>query len=123
MQPSIQRIDSSTRLSKVVRFNGVLYLSGITAADRSQDIKGQTAQVLAAIDHYLTTCGASRNSLLEVQVILRHIDRDFAAFNAVWCDWLPEGHAPARATWAADLAADDVLVELIAKAADGAGRS
>ena len=42
---------------------------------------------------------------------------DFAEMNAVWDSWVPQGHAPARATGEAKLAAPGYLVEVIVTAA------
>jgi enamine deaminase RidA (YjgF/YER057c/UK114 family) len=42
---------------------------------------------------------------------------DFAAMNAVWDAWVPEGHTPARACGEATLATPDYLVEFIVTAA------
>ena len=42
---------------------------------------------------------------------------DFAAMNAVWDAWVPEGHTPARACGEAKLATPDYLVEFIITAA------
>ena len=42
---------------------------------------------------------------------------DFAAMNAVWDAWVPEGHTAARACGEAKLATPDYLVEFIITAA------
>jgi enamine deaminase RidA (YjgF/YER057c/UK114 family) len=42
---------------------------------------------------------------------------DFAAMNAVWEAWVPQGHTPARATVEAKLASPDYKVEIQAIAA------
>ena len=42
---------------------------------------------------------------------------DFAAMNAVWEAWVPQGHTPARATVEAKLANPDYKVEIQAIAA------
>ena len=47
---TIQRFDVGTRLSEMAVHGGVCYLAGQVAPDGSQDIRGQTTQVLAAID-------------------------------------------------------------------------
>ena len=38
--------------------------------------------------------------------------KDFAAMNAVWDAWVPEGHAPARACAEARMARPELLVEV-----------
>ena len=54
--------------------------------------------------------------MLQVIVWLKTMD-DFDAMNRVWEDWVPEGHAPARACGRADLASDELLVEFTVTAA------
>lgn len=116
---SIQRISVNTRLAGVVVHNGLAWLSGQVPDDRSQDCAGQTQQVLAKIDALLAQAGSDKSQLLSAQIWLKDIDGDFAAMNEVWSAWLPEGAAPARATIKADLAAPDVLVEIMLTAAIG----
>ena len=47
---SIARHEPSPIFNKVVEANGFVFTSGIVADDVSQDIKGQTRQILAEID-------------------------------------------------------------------------
>lgn len=114
---SIQRIESNPRLSRSVVHNGVAWLSGIVAADCSQDIKGQTRQVLQRVDELLAASGSDKCRLLSVQVWMKDMGRDFDAMNVLWSDWIDPAHTPARAT--AQVAFDDpeILLELIVTAA------
>jgi enamine deaminase RidA (YjgF/YER057c/UK114 family) len=43
--------------------------------------------------------------------------KDFAGLNEVWSDWVPTGHAPARACGEVKLARDVLKVEFIVDAA------
>ena len=43
----IKRIATDTRRSRAVVYNNMVFVGGQTADDRSQDIRGQTAQTLA----------------------------------------------------------------------------
>lgn len=113
----IQRFGTGARLSRAVIHNGVAYLSGVTAPDRSQDIRGQVGQVLARIEQHLQEAGSDRARLLSALIILKDTGRDFAALNELWEAWVPAGQAPARATIEASLAAPDILVEIIVTAA------
>ncbi|MCY7316638.1 MAG: RidA family protein [Rubrivivax sp.] len=112
----VQRFDVGTRLSEMAVHNGVCYLAGQVASDASQDIGGQTRQVLAAIDALLARAGSSKERLLMVQIFIRDL-ADFAAMNAVWEAWLPAGHAPPRATVKAELAKPEWRVEMVVTAA------
>jgi enamine deaminase RidA (YjgF/YER057c/UK114 family) len=112
----IQRFDVGARLSEMAVHNGVCYLAGQVAADGSQDITGQTKQVLAAIDALLARAGTDKARLLRVEIFLKDL-ADFPAMNAVWEAWLPAGHAPPRATVKADLARPEWRVEMVVTAA------
>lgn len=90
----------------------------LTAADRAQDVGGQTAQILAVIDRYLDDLGSSRQSVLMAQVWLADI-RDHAAFNATWNDWVMPGAEPALSVVEAAASRRDTLVEIRVYAARG----
>lgn len=108
---TIERQDSSKRMSQIVTHNGVAYLSGQVGQDAAADLQDQTRSVLEKIDALLAKAGSSRNHLLSATIYLRDI-KDFAAMNEIWDTWLPEGQAPARATVEARLARPDLLVEI-----------
>ncbi len=112
----VQRFDVGARLSEMAVHNGVCYLAGQVAADGSQDISGQTRQVLQAVDGLLARAGTDKRKLLMVQIFIKDL-ADFPAMNAVWEGWLPAGHAPPRATVKADLAKPEWRVEMVVTAA------
>ena len=112
----VQRFDVGTRLSEMAVHNGVAYLAGQVPADGSQDISGQTQQVLAAIDALLARAGTDKRKLLRVEIFLKDL-ADFPGMNAVWEAWLPAGHAPPRATVKAELAKPEWRVEMVVTAA------
>lgn len=114
---SIERHITTRRHSMVVVHADTVYLAGVTAPDRSADVAGQTRQVLARIDELLQGQQVTRTDLLSAQVWLKDIGKDFTTFNALWEAWMPEGHAPARATVEAKMALPDVLVEIMCTAA------
>ena len=112
----IQRFDVGPRMSEMAVHNGVCYLAGQIAPDGSQDISGQTQQVLAAVDALLARAGSNKGKLLRVEIFLKDL-ADFAAMNAVWEAWLPPGDAPPRATVQATLARPEWRVEMVVTAA------
>ncbi len=112
----ITRIESNARMSRVVVANGIVYVGGLTAGDATQDIKGQTAQILEKIEAYLAKGGSDKTRILTAQIWLKDIERDFAGMNEVWDKWLPAGTQPTRATGESRLAADALLVEIIVTA-------
>ena len=108
---AIKRLHVGKRMSEAVVHNGVVYLAGQVAEDPSQDVKGQTRQVLAAIDKLLAECGSDKTRMLQVQIFLSDIS-EFGAMNEIWDAWVPQGHTPARATVEANLATPDYRVEI-----------
>lgn len=115
----IQRLHTSSRISKVVRHGGLVYLCGQTAkasAAATGDIAAQTEEVLARVDALLTEAGSSRLHILSTTIYLRDI-ADFEGMNTVWDAWLPPDSAPARTTVEAKLATASLLVEMTVVAA------
>lgn len=108
---SIERLHVGPRMSEVAIHNGVVYLAGQVARDPSQDVAGQTAQVLAAIDSLLAEAGSDKTQILQATIFLKTI-ADFPAMNSVWDKWVVAGHTPPRATVEASLATPDYLVEV-----------
>ncbi len=115
---TIQRFDVGARLSEMAVHGGVCYLAGQVAADGSQDIRGQTRQVLAAIDGLLARAGSDKSRILMCQIFITDL-ADFAGMNEVWEAWLPADHAPPRATVKAQLAKPEWKVEMVVTAAAG----
>ncbi len=113
---NIQRFEVGARLSEMALHNGVCYLAGQVAGDASQDIRGQTSQVLASIDTLLARVGSSKARILMCQIFLVDL-ADFAVMNEVWEAWLPAGQAPPRATVQAQLAQPQWKVEMVVTAA------
>jgi len=100
----IQRLDPGPRMSEASIHNGVVYLAGQVADDATQDIVGQTRQVLAAIDELLARAGSDKSRILRAQIFLADIG-EFSGMNAAWDAWVPAGNAPSRATVEAKLEA------------------
>jgi len=107
----IKRINVGKRMCDAAVHNGVVYLAGQVADDTSQDVKGQTAQVLATIDRLLGEAGSDKTRMLQVQIFLSDI-ANFQAMNEVWDAWVPQGHTPPRATIESRLATPAYLVEI-----------
>ena len=112
----IQRFHVATRYSEIAIHNGTIYLAGQIADDATQDIRGQTSQVLAAIDRLLAEAGSDKSRLLSAQIFLADL-ADYDGLNAVWDAWVVAGHAPPRATVQALLARPQWKVEIVVVAA------
>jgi len=111
----IERIETSTRMSRIVKHNGVVYLSG-QVGDPDKDIKGQTQDCIDKIEDLLSKAGSSPKDMLKVEIWLSDM-KYFAEMNEVWDAWVPEGHAPARACGEAKLARAALQVEILVTAA------
>lgn len=117
---TIQRMHVGPTLSEAAIHNGVVYLAGQVADDVSQDISGQTRQVLAHIDRLLAEAGSDRSRILTCQIFLPDL-ADFPAMNAVWNDWVIPGATPPRATVQAALARPGWRIEIVLSAAQPRG--
>lgn len=118
----IVRIATNPRRGRAVIYNGLVFVGGQAADDRSQDIRGQTQEALAKLDRVLVECGTDKGRIISAQIWLKDIQSDFAGMNEVWDAWIPIEQAPARATAQCEMGAPDVLVEIIVTAALPAGR-
>jgi enamine deaminase RidA (YjgF/YER057c/UK114 family) len=107
----IQRLHTGPRMSQAVIHGTTVYLAGQVADDPSQDVAGQTRQILASIDRLLDEAGADKTRILSATIYLAEIGA-FAQMNSVWDTWVPRGHTPARATVEAKLAAPAYKVEI-----------
>ena len=65
----LQRFHVGPRLSEYAIFNKVVYLAGQVPEDASQDIVGQTQNVLAQIDRLLLEAGSDKTRILMCQIL------------------------------------------------------
>lgn len=110
----IERMETATRMSKIVKYNNVVYLCGQVGSGHS--VTEQTQECLSRVDALLSKAGSSKENILQAIIWVADMD-DFAEMNAVWDAWVPEGHAPARACGEAKLARKELKVEIIVTAA------
>lgn len=112
----IKRFHVGKRLSEMAVHNGTVYLAGQIAEDTTQNISGQTREVLGHVDRLLAEAGSDKSRILMCQIYLADL-KDFAEMNAAWDEWVADGHAPPRATVQAQLAKPEWLVEIVVTAA------
>jgi enamine deaminase RidA (YjgF/YER057c/UK114 family) len=110
----IQRMETGSRMSKIVKHNGVAYLCGQVGDGAT--VAEQTRDCLSRVDALLDQAGSSREQMLQAIIWLADMS-DFSEMNAVWDAWVPAGHAPARACGEAKLARKELKVEIIVTAA------
>lgn len=112
---TIERHGTTRRYSDTVVHGGTVYLVEVPQT-LSTDITGQTREMLASVEKLLAQAGSDKSRLLQATIYLRDM-ADYAAMNAVWEDWVPEGTAPVRACIEARLANPDMRVEIVIVAA------
>jgi enamine deaminase RidA (YjgF/YER057c/UK114 family) len=112
----IHRLHVGKTLSEIAIHNGTIYLAGQIAEDVTQNIEGQTREVLGHIDRLLAEAGSDKSRILMCQIFIANI-KDFDSMNRVWNEWVAEGNAPPRATVEAKLAKPEWLVEMVITAA------
>jgi enamine deaminase RidA (YjgF/YER057c/UK114 family) len=109
----IERFETSARMSKIVKHNGVAFLCGQVGA--GDTVTEQTKDCLSRIDALLTKAGSSPNRILQAIIWLSDMT-DFDEMNMVWDAWIPQGQAPARACGEVRLARKELKVEIIVTA-------
>lgn len=114
---TIERIETKHRMSRIVKHNGTIYLCGQVCADATKDITEQTQTMLDKVDDLLEKSGSDREHILSATIYIKDMSY-FAEMNAVWDAWVPEGYAPARACVTANMARDELLVEISVVAAE-----
>ena len=108
---NIQRFHVGARLSEMAVHNGTIYLAGQVADDTSQDMAGQTKQILATIDKLLMEAGSDKTRILSTTIYVTDM-AEFPAMNAAWDAWVVPGATPPRATVEAKLAKPAYKVEI-----------
>jgi len=110
----IERFETGTRMSQIVKHNGVVYLAG--QVGEGDSVADQTRDCLAQVETLLAQAGSGTDKMLQAIIWLADMN-DFAEMNAVWDAWVPAGQAPVRACGEAKLATPKYLVEVIIVAA------
>ena len=107
----ITRHHTNARMSQIVTHGDMIYLAGQVGSPEA-DVTQQTKDCLAQIDSLLAEVGSDKTKILQCTIWLADI-ADFAAMNAIWDAWVPQGHTPARACGEAKLATPDYKVEFL----------
>ncbi|MGJ7903438.1 RidA family protein [Lysobacter sp. 1R34A] len=123
------------------RVGDLLFLSGIGPRDAASnaipgnvhdadgrliayDIELQCRSVFANVRAVLEASGAGWDDLVDVTVYLTDMDRDFAAYNAVWAEYFPDlERAPCRTTLGIAALPTPIAIELKCIAAFASSRA
>jgi 2-iminobutanoate/2-iminopropanoate deaminase len=103
---------------EIVYVSGQVGFAPGTTQVVSDDLRDQCRQTFRAIDEILAAAGSSKERIIRCGVYLRHVERDFAAFNECYAAWLGS-HRPARSTIQAGFALPGILVEVDCIASTG----
>ena len=87
---TVTRIGIGDRMSKIVKHNGTIYLSGQICDDEQKGITEQTTSMLLKVDNLLNEAGSNRNNILSSTLYIKNMS-DFASMNAVWDAWVVKG--------------------------------
>ena len=112
---TITRIATGQRMSQAVIHGQTIYLAGQVGTPGTS-VTAQTQEILEKIESLLEQAGSDKTQILSATIWMASMD-SFAEMNAVWDAWVPEGHAPARATGKSALATPEHLVEILIIAA------
>jgi enamine deaminase RidA (YjgF/YER057c/UK114 family) len=112
---ALQRIGVGKRYSEAAIFNGIVYLAGMVPECEADDIRSQTADVLAQVDATLAEAGSDKTRILRAQVFLADI-QDATGMNEVWDAWVRARSAPPRATVQALLTDPHYRIEIVVTA-------
>jgi enamine deaminase RidA (YjgF/YER057c/UK114 family) len=114
---TITRLHAGPRMSQVVIHGSTIYLAGQVADQaKGKSVSEQTKEILATVERLLIEAGSDKTKILSATIYLVDI-ATFGEMNGAWDAWIPAGHAPARATVEAKLAAPAYTVEIACIAA------
>ena len=113
---TITRIKPGPRMTQTVVHGDTVYTAGQIADDSSQDVAGQTHQILAKIDGLLAEAGTDKSKLLKATIWLSDIST-FSEMNSIWDAWVDQGNTPVRACVESKLAMPELTVEIMVEAA------
>jgi enamine deaminase RidA (YjgF/YER057c/UK114 family) len=116
MSNAIKRHVSGPVHSRVVEYNGLVFVAGLTADNRNAGCREQTEEILKKIDAALELADTSKSRLLSATVWLTDI-RQKEQMDAAWKSWIDPENKPARACVESALGTPDTLVEIMVTAA------
>ncbi len=98
--------------TEVVEANGFVFTGGVVPEDSSQDMKGQTRQVLNEIDRLLAVGGTDKSKIVTTTIWVSDINKR-EELNEVWKEWVDGNNLPGRACVEAKLADPKWLLEIM----------
>lgn len=116
MSNTIRRHQPGPIHSRVVEYNGMVFVAGITADNRAASCQGQTEEILKKIDGFLALAGSNKSRLLSTTIWLADIGEK-PQMDTAWKAWVDPDNKPARACVESRLGTPDTRVEIMVTAA------
>lgn len=107
---TIKRVDTQKRWSEIVIHNNTLYYTSVPT-NLDDDVYAQTQNALNQIEEALKSQGSDTTKILDATIILPDLAYG-AEMNRAWDNWIPEGHAPTRCAFQAQLMNPRYKVEI-----------
>ncbi len=101
--------------SAAVICGDLIYIDGVQARDLNQETGEQTADILQQLKALLQRCGSRIESLIRVEVTLRHMS-DFAVMNSHWNNFVDYERPPGRACLSGNLFPEEANIQMSAVA-------
>ena len=114
---TITRMQVGKKLSRIVKYNGIVYLCGQVAKEYVPDITEQTRTMLERVDEHLAEAGTDKSRILAATIYVRNAE-DVSAMNDVWFEWMEGIEPPSRTCVTAAMPNSDILVEITVTAAE-----
>lgn len=110
--PTIERHDPGSYLHSLVAHGDTLYLAGLVAEDLSQDMKGQTEDILRQLDEVLGWAGSDKSKVLSATIYITDMGLK-PQMNEAWKAHFAPEHLPGRATIGVADLGPGVLIEVV----------
>ena len=107
----IERTGPGPTLHRVVKKGDLLFISGLTAEDKSGDMYAQTKDIAARLDKALASVGSDKTKILSCTIYITDFDAK-DKMNKAWQEWLSPGDMPARATIGVNELGPKTLIEI-----------
>ena len=96
MSTTIKRHHPGPVLSRVVEYNGLVFVAGTTADNKKASCKEQTEEILKKIDTYLAGAGTSKSRIVSANVWVADI-KEKEQMDTAWKAWVDPDNKIGRA--------------------------
>ena len=107
----ILRYETGPQASRVVIYNGIVYICGEICPHKDYSAAEQTQYILNKIDERLAAVGTDKSRILQAWLIVSNL-KYHKECDAVWQEWINPEDAPARVSMQAGLGMPHFKVEI-----------